>query len=166
VIFKEENEQVGEAFANMSHGLMRDPAGDCDKVKTKLWTSPTTKKQREFEQHVSHSWFKLKPTKELPSKADENAFVHRTCTDIGLSMMRVLQTEAFAECHKAAIGNDNVWAAISKECSGYASFVKKARVAVALCENFNAHLTKTAACELSTVLYKNNAKEKKYPDDA
>ena len=144
---------------------MRDPSGDCNKVKTKLWTSPTTKKERIFDQCVSHSWFKLSPSVPLASKTEEDSFIERTCHEVGNSIARVMQSEAFAECYKAAVANDNVWAAISKEHSGYASFVKRARVVVGRCDNFNKHLTKNDACVLSEILYNNNGPSKKCSED-
>jgi len=146
-------------------GFMRDPSGDCNKVKTKLWESPKTKKKREFELHVLNSWFSLKSIKELPTKEDETNFMKSACIDIGTALAGIMQTEAFAECYKAAMGNDNIWKAINSDYGNYIGFVKNAKIKVEECSNFNQHLTMNDASDLVGILYDNGGKTKKHQDD-
>ena len=161
--FKQESAEVNEALLHMGHGYMRDNTGDCNKVKTKPWKSPTTGKEREFELYVAHTYFTLKDEDNIENKAEETLFIEKTCNEIGDALVQIMKSEAFAECYKCAIGNERIWNAITKEFIGYVPFVNRAKVKVQLCSNFNTHLTKTDAAELSAILYEHSGKEAKCP---
>jgi len=164
-MFKQEHAHVQNALTNVMSGFMRDPSGDSNKAKTKLWESPKTKKKREFELHVLNSWFPLKSIKELPTREDETNYIKSACVDIGTALAGIMQTEAFAECYKAAIGNDNIWRAINSDYGNYVGFVKHAKIKVEECSNFNQHLVMNDASDLVGILCDNGGKTKKHPDE-
>ena len=163
-VFKQENSYVSEFLDNISHGLMRDLSGDINKVKTKTWKSPNGGKDREYDQFLNKSWFNLPPLAELPTKEDEDAFIAAMAKEILDALLYVFKTEAFATFYKHAISNDKVWKAITNDSYGYVSFVTTAKTVAEKCDNFNAHLTRSDASELATLLYDHRYSGKKYDE--
>ena len=161
--FKQENPTVGEFFENLSFGCMRDLSGDVNKVKTKTWKSPSGK-DRDFDLYVLKGWYSLPPLEDLPTKESEDACMVAMGKEILAALSYAFKTEAFATFYKHAVANDKIWKAITNESYGYVNFVTTARPNVEICQNFNGHLTKTHASELTTLLYDNRYSSKKCDD--